>query len=347
MMSSGNIVLLLCVCLCVQFAAAQVGCPSGCTCSTNNAMSCRRLYSFPTYIPSHITTVNFYYSNLTEIPSGRFQGRPNLKTISFSYGSIGTIQSCAFSDIPASVTFNRVSITNIRGGAFSNLDKNINRQISFSYSNITTIESYAFHNLTGLNTINFNRAKIFTIQPYAFKDIIYSRYLRLQYTNITNLMSYAFDMPTYSFQSSQISRGSVMNIGCNTLEELTSVQYLTTPCNCDKVELYRRGTKFSGGQHCFAPNQLQNLNPGSISQCQRPSVRMPRACPGSFDNDGEDTGVMTTIRPPITPLRANCTREQIRLQLANQNYREALACFRFNFDMSDNNLSFKFDMFLN
>ncbi|XP_046551555.1 leucine-rich repeat and immunoglobulin-like domain-containing nogo receptor-interacting protein 1-B [Haliotis rubra] len=345
MMSSGNLVLLLCVCLCVQLAAGQVGCPSGCRCTTsNNAMTCQRLSIFPTYIPSYITTAYFYYSNFREIPSGRFHGSPNLKSISFTYGSLGTIQSCAFSDIQASVTFSRVNITNIRGGAFSNLDKNINRQITFSYSNITTIDSYAFHNLTGVNSLTFSYAKIFTIRPYAFKDIIYSRSLKIQYTNITNLMSYAFDLPPYSFQSSQITRGSVMNIGCNTLEELTSVQYLTTPCNCDNVELYRRGTRFSGRQHCFAPNQIQNLTPGSLNRCQRPDVSVPSACPGSFNN--VDTGVTSTVRPPI-PTSGNCTREQIRLQLANQNYREALACFRFNFDMSDNNLSFKFDMTLN
>ncbi|XP_067660926.1 leucine-rich repeat-containing protein 4-like [Haliotis asinina] len=345
MMSSGNLVFLICVCVCVQLAAGQVGCPSGCSCPTSNtAMSCSRLSVFPTYIPSRITTAYFYHSNFREISSGIFHGHPNLKSISFTYGSIGTIQSCAFSDIQASVSFSTVNIANIRGGAFSNLNKNILRQLSFSNSNITTIESYAFQNLTGMNSVTFSYSRITTIQPYAFKDIIYSRSLRIQYTNITNLMSYTFDLLPYSFQSSQITRSSVMNIGCNTLEELTSVQYLTTPCNCDNVELYRRGTRFSGKQYCFAPNQIQNLSPGSINRCLRPEIRMPSACPGSFHI--VDTGVTPTVRPPI-PTSGNCTREQIRLQLANQNYREVLACFRFNFDMSDNNLSFKFDMFLN
>ncbi|XP_071096414.1 leucine-rich repeat-containing G-protein coupled receptor 4-like [Haliotis cracherodii] len=252
-------------------------CLNGCTCTTTS-ITCNGLTSIPTLAFPDVTSVRFNNIN-SNIPSNAFRSMPKLESISISNGNISFIAPCAFSAIPAkSITISGVRIGIIGSGAFRDLN-NVARSISINNGQIGLISSNAFYRLSNIISINIQRNNISTIQTYAFNKITNSRTFYFYYNNVTNLNSYAFaSLDQTSFSStSNFYRGSIMNVGCEALDGLKSVSYVTLRCDCDLVPLIQ-GTTPLGYVHCFHQSQLHDVISGSVNSCTRPFIPGPNSC---------------------------------------------------------------------
>ncbi|CAH1801247.1 unnamed protein product [Owenia fusiformis] len=117
--------------------------------------------------------LNFGINKITEVPTGIFEGLPNLKSIDFFYNTdLTTLQSNAFrgADEIQNFVFTRCSISNIGDNAFSNL-YNLTT-LNIQSNNLTVITERAFNGLGALEYLRLDENKIQTIHPNAFQSLV-------------------------------------------------------------------------------------------------------------------------------------------------------------------------------
>ncbi|KTF80445.1 hypothetical protein cypCar_00033775, partial [Cyprinus carpio] len=79
--------------------AKQPRCPSGCTCTKDNAL-CENVRSVPHSFPPDVVSLSFVKSGFTEIAGGSFLHTPSLQLLLFTANSFDSIDEDAFQGLP-------------------------------------------------------------------------------------------------------------------------------------------------------------------------------------------------------------------------------------------------------
>ncbi|KAF7204394.1 leucine-rich glioma-inactivated protein 1b [Nothobranchius furzeri] len=131
----------------------QPRCPSGCTCTKDNAL-CENVRSVPHAFPSDVVSLSFVKSGFNEIAGGSFIHTPNLQLLLFTANSLDLIDEEAFLGLShleyLFIENNRIA--SISPFAFRGLKALIH--LSLAYNNLETLPKDVFKGMDALTKID-------------------------------------------------------------------------------------------------------------------------------------------------------------------------------------------------
>uniref|UniRef100_A0A672RC25 Leucine-rich glioma-inactivated protein 1 n=1 Tax=Sinocyclocheilus grahami TaxID=75366 RepID=A0A672RC25_SINGR len=110
----------------------QPRCPSGCTCTKDNAL-CENVRSVPHSFPPDVVSLSFVKSGFTEIAGGGFLHTPSLQLLSLAYNSLETLPKDIFKGMDA------LTKVDLRGNMFS-CDCKLKWLVEWMYSTNATVD---------------------------------------------------------------------------------------------------------------------------------------------------------------------------------------------------------------
>nr|XP_057917618.1 leucine-rich glioma-inactivated protein 1b isoform X1 [Doryrhamphus excisus]XP_057917619.1 leucine-rich glioma-inactivated protein 1b isoform X1 [Doryrhamphus excisus] len=131
----------------------QPRCPSGCTCTKDNAL-CENVRSVPHTFPSDVLSLSFVKSGFNEITGGSFVHTPALQLLLFTANSFDVIDEDAFMGLPhlEYLFIENNKIASISPYAFRGLKTLIH--LSLAYNNLETLPKDVFKGMDALTKVD-------------------------------------------------------------------------------------------------------------------------------------------------------------------------------------------------
>ncbi|KAG1954613.1 leucine-rich glioma-inactivated protein 1b [Pimephales promelas] len=128
-------------------------CPSGCTCTKDNAL-CDNVRSVPHSFPPDVVSLSFVKSGFTEIAGGSFLHTPSLQLLLFTANSFDFIDEDAFQGLPhlEYLFIENNKIESISPHAFRGLKSLIH--LSLAYNNLETLPKDIFKGMDALTKVD-------------------------------------------------------------------------------------------------------------------------------------------------------------------------------------------------
>ncbi|XP_005156082.1 leucine-rich glioma-inactivated protein 1b isoform X1 [Danio rerio] len=155
---------LLWVAAVLLFAESRRGkqprCPSGCTCTKDNAL-CENVRSVPHSFPPDVISLSFVKSGFSEIAGGSFLHTPSLQLLLFTANSFDLIDEDAFQGLPhlEYLFIENNKIESISPHAFRGLKSLIH--LSLAYNNLETLPRDIFKGMDALTKVDL-RGNLFS-----------------------------------------------------------------------------------------------------------------------------------------------------------------------------------------
>ncbi|XP_073684143.1 leucine-rich glioma-inactivated protein 1-like [Garra rufa] len=131
----------------------QPRCPSGCTCTKDNAL-CENVRTVPHSFPPDVVSLSFVKSGFTEIAGGSFLHTPSLQLLLFTANSFDYIDEDAFQGLPhlEYLFIENNKIESISPYAFRGLKSLIH--LSLAYNNLETLPKDIFKGMDALTKVD-------------------------------------------------------------------------------------------------------------------------------------------------------------------------------------------------
>ncbi|XP_051958307.1 leucine-rich glioma-inactivated protein 1b [Xyrauchen texanus] len=135
-------------------------CPSGCTCTKDNAL-CENVPSVPHSFPPDVVSLSFVKSGFSEIAGGSFLHTPSLQLLLFTANSFDSINEDAFQGLPhlEYLFIENNKIESVSPRAFRGLKSLIH--LSLAYNNLETLPKDIFKGMDALTKVDL-RGNIFS-----------------------------------------------------------------------------------------------------------------------------------------------------------------------------------------
>ena len=229
------LVLSLLVLISCEELATRRSCPKSCVCM-NGFVSCSKLTSFPSFLPSKTQALSLSEIKIPEIPTDVLSTLPEIKTLRFENSTIGVIRNGAFRNLTnlQKISFSLCSVRVIETGAFYQI-RNASTMLFYKMT-MERIETHAFNNIRGLKEWTLFKSDVKKIEAEAFHQFshIYSFSI---YSNLIGRLGRAVFSSMANIKYMDFFMNEVADVGCNVFDfstnEFSNFEFYANIFSCD------------------------------------------------------------------------------------------------------------------